>query len=171
MITTTLKSSSFWKTLVHFCLLKKRPEKAFLTITVNCCNIAQKNKLSFKTAIGYLMIYDVLVIGCFDWKIGVFQQTVVMVYYILNLSLDLTWLHVQRLVWLYRWKPLILSRHLAIFACHRTCGSRDTTNLNFRLIMQNHVIKGLCDFMEGNSLLSISNMPRLVPIGIAVTDI
>ena len=37
--------------------------------------------------------------------------------------------------------------------------------------MQDHVIKGLCDFMEGNSLLFISTMPRLVPIGIAVTDI
>ena len=27
-------------------------------------------------------IWSYLVIGCFDWKIGVFQQTVVRVYYI-----------------------------------------------------------------------------------------
>ena len=45
MITTTLTSSCHRKTLVHFCLRKKRPENAFLTLTVNYCKIVQKNKL------------------------------------------------------------------------------------------------------------------------------
>ena len=44
LITTTLISSCHWKTLVPFCL-RKRPENAFLTLTVNFCKIVQKNKL------------------------------------------------------------------------------------------------------------------------------
>ena len=45
LITTTLISSCHWKTLVPFCLRKKRPENAFLTLTVNYRKIVQKNKL------------------------------------------------------------------------------------------------------------------------------
>ena len=45
LITTTLISSCHWKTLVPFCLWKKRPENAFLTLIVNCRKIVQKNKL------------------------------------------------------------------------------------------------------------------------------
>ena len=45
LITTTLISSCHWKTLVPFCLQKKRPENAFLTLTVNYHKIVQKNKL------------------------------------------------------------------------------------------------------------------------------
>ena len=40
-----IMSSCNWKTLVPFCLRKKRPENAFLTLTVNYRKIAQKNKL------------------------------------------------------------------------------------------------------------------------------
>ena len=39
MITTALTSSCHWKTLVPFCLQKRRPEKAFLTLIVNYCKI------------------------------------------------------------------------------------------------------------------------------------
>ena len=35
LITATLISSCHWKTLVTFCFRKKRPENAFLTLTVN----------------------------------------------------------------------------------------------------------------------------------------
>ena len=45
MITTPLISSSHWKTLVTFCLRKKRPENAFLTLMKNYRKIALKNKL------------------------------------------------------------------------------------------------------------------------------
>ena len=45
LITTTLLSSCHWKTFAPFCLRKKRPEKAFLTLTVNYRKIVQKNKL------------------------------------------------------------------------------------------------------------------------------
>ena len=45
LITTALISSTHWKTLLPFCLRKKRPENAFLTLIVNYRKIAQKNKL------------------------------------------------------------------------------------------------------------------------------
>ena len=44
MITMILISSCHWKTLVPFCLRRKRPENAFLTLTVNYRKIEQKNK-------------------------------------------------------------------------------------------------------------------------------
>ena len=47
LITTALTSSCHWKSLVPFCLRKKRPEKAFLTLTVNYRKIVQKNKLCY----------------------------------------------------------------------------------------------------------------------------
>ena len=40
----TLISSYHWKTLVPFCLQKKRPENAFLTLILNYRKIVQKNK-------------------------------------------------------------------------------------------------------------------------------
>ena len=44
--------------------------------------------MSFKATVNWLFndIWCYLVVGCFDWKIGVFQQTIVRVYYILKLS-------------------------------------------------------------------------------------
>ena len=38
-------SSCHWKILAPFCLRKKRPENAFLTLIVNYCKIVQENKL------------------------------------------------------------------------------------------------------------------------------
>ena len=45
VITTTLTSFCHRKTLVPFCLQKKSPENAFLTLTVNYRKIIQKIKL------------------------------------------------------------------------------------------------------------------------------
>ena len=45
LITTTLISFCHWKTLALFCLRKKRPGNAFLTLTMNYHKIVQKNKL------------------------------------------------------------------------------------------------------------------------------
>ena len=47
MITVTLISLCHWKTIVTFCLRKKIPENAFLTLTVNYRKIVQKNKLCY----------------------------------------------------------------------------------------------------------------------------
>ena len=45
MIKTTLMSSCHWRNLAPFCLRKKRPENALLTLTVNYHKFVQKNKL------------------------------------------------------------------------------------------------------------------------------
>ena len=47
LIRTKLISSCHWKTLVPFCLRKKRPENAFLTLIVNYRKIVQKYKLCY----------------------------------------------------------------------------------------------------------------------------
>ena len=62
LIVTKLISSCHWKILVPFCLRKKRPEKAFLTLIVNYRKIAQKNKSCHtkQQSIDYLKIYDVI---------------------------------------------------------------------------------------------------------------
>ena len=61
MITTKLISSSHWKTLVPFCLQKKKPENTFLTLIVNYHKIVrEKQIMPFKTTVNWLlMIYDV----------------------------------------------------------------------------------------------------------------
>ena len=60
MIKTALISSCHWKTLVPFCLRKKRPENALLTLAVNYRKILQKKKLchSKQQYFDYLMIFD-----------------------------------------------------------------------------------------------------------------
>ena len=76
LITTAIISSCHWKTLTLFCLQKKRPENAFLILIVYYRKIVQKNK--FEATANYLfndMCYKD--IGSFDWKISVFQQTIV----------------------------------------------------------------------------------------------
>ena len=45
VITTTSTSSCHWETLVSFCLQKKRPEKAFLILSVNYWKLVQESKL------------------------------------------------------------------------------------------------------------------------------
>ena len=56
-------------------------------------NSAEKQIMPFKTTVNWLFtgIWCYLVIGCFDWKIVVFQQTVVRVYYILNWLYFIVW--------------------------------------------------------------------------------
>ena len=72
-------SSCHCKTLAPFCLRKKRPENVlFNTNSELSQNPTEKQIMLFKTTVSGLF-NDIcyLVIGCFDWKIGVFQQTVV----------------------------------------------------------------------------------------------
>ena len=88
LITTTSISSYHWKTLIPFCLRKKKLENAFLTLILNHRKIVQKKKfMPSKTTINWLFndMWCYLFIARFDWKIGVSQQTAVRVYYILKL--------------------------------------------------------------------------------------
>ena len=55
LITTTLIFSFHWKTLVTFCLRKKRRENVFLTLIMNYRKIAQKIQIMlFKTTVNCL---------------------------------------------------------------------------------------------------------------------
>ena len=67
--TATLTSFWHWKILVPFCLRKKKPEKAFLILTLNYRkNCTEKKIMPFKTTVTWLFndIWCYLVIGCFD---------------------------------------------------------------------------------------------------------
>ena len=44
----------------------------------------------------------------------------------------------------------MVSHHLAKFIRHRHCGSGDLAVLAFHVILQDHVVKGSCDFIGGN---------------------
>ena len=85
-------SSSYWKTLVYiylFACKRKELERHFFNTTKELLQIVQENKLCHPKQqwIGYLIIWCHLFIACCDFKTGVFQQTVVRVYYILNFGL------------------------------------------------------------------------------------
>lgn len=53
------------------------------------------------------------------------------------------------------------------FGGHRPCRV-DMTDLIFYVILQDHVIEGLCDFVEGSSSLYILTLSSLVVRGIVV---
>ena len=60
-------SSCHWKTLVTFCLRKKRAENSLLTSTENYRKIVQKNKImSFKTTVNDIYLICYLAIASFD---------------------------------------------------------------------------------------------------------
>ena len=61
VITTTLISPCHWKTLVPFCLRKRRPENTFFNTNSELSqNRTEKQIMPFKTTVNsYLMIYDV----------------------------------------------------------------------------------------------------------------
>ena len=74
----TLISSCHWKTLVASCLQKER-KCIFNTNSELSQNRTEKQILPSKTKVNWLFndIWRYLFIVCFDWKIGIFQQTVV----------------------------------------------------------------------------------------------
>ena len=53
-------------------------------------NCTEKQIMPFKTTVNWLFndIWCYLVIGCFNWKICIFQQTDVSVYYVLNFFMN-----------------------------------------------------------------------------------
>ena len=64
-----------------------------------------------------------------------------------------------------------LSCYLVKFGDHRPSGSRDITGLVFHVTLQDHVIRGPCDFMDRSSSLYIPTLLSLVTINIVVVDI
>ena len=70
-----------------FLLVKEKTCRRIFNINSELSqNRTEKQIMPSKTAINWLFndIWCYLFIACFDWKIGVFKQTVVRVYYILN---------------------------------------------------------------------------------------
>ena len=72
---------------------------------------------------------------------------------VFNLSLELRQPHVQRVVWHNGLKFLVVRHHLAKGGGIRPCGSSDTGAKMLSLSLQDYVIKGSGDFMEGSCLL------------------
>ena len=54
-------------------------------------------------------------------------------------------------MWIHGWKALTLGYHTATFGGFRHSGNRDKIFLVCRVISKDHVFKGLCDFMGGNT--------------------
>ena len=83
----TLTFSCHWNPPFTFLLAKEKTWKSiFNTNSELSQNRTEKQIMLFKATVNWLFnnIWRFLVIGCFDWKIGVFQQTVLRVYYILK---------------------------------------------------------------------------------------
>ena len=73
-------------------------------------------------------------------------------------------------MWLNGLNFLIVSYHFAKFNGHRPCGSTDTADKTAYVTLQDHVIKGSGNVMEGNSLLYIPTLLKLIAIGIVLKD-
>ena len=74
-------------------------------------------------------------------------------------------------MWLYAWKPLIVTHHRIKFNSHKPCGSSDIKYIICDVILQDHVIKGSCDYIEGSSSLYVTALLSLVPVVIVVVEI
>ena len=66
---------------------------------------------------------------------------------------------------------LIVSQHFARFNGHSSCVRKDTAPEIFYVTLQEHMIKGFDDFMEGNSSLYIPTLSKLIAIDIVLLDI
>ena len=66
--------------------------------------------------------------------------------------------------------PIVRSHHPAKFGGQRHCGSRYKMVLVCHVILQDHVIKGLCDFMGSSQSRSVTILLNLVAIGTLVVD-
>ena len=72
---------------------------------------------------------------------------------------------------LNRLKFLLASHIFTMLSGHRPCGISDTAAKIIYVTLQDHVIKGSGDFMEGNSFLYIPTQSKLMAIDIVLTDI
>ena len=65
-----------------------------------------------------------------------------------SLPCDLTKPQNQRVMWLYGEKPIQENYNFVKFGGHRHCASEDIMILVCHMILQDHVIKGSCDFID-----------------------
>ena len=64
------------------------------------------------------------------------------------MSHDVTWSHVERVIWLYWWKPVTVSHPLAMFVDHWSSKSGDITYLICHVTSHDHV-KGYLNLWVG----------------------
>ena len=64
-----------------------------------------------------------------------------------------------------------MSYHPAKFRGHNHSGSEVIRNLVFHVILQDHVVKGSCDFMGESPSWQVTTLQNLVTIGIVVVEI
>ena len=76
----------------------------------------------------------------------------------------------KRATWFYGRKFSIVSHFPAKFGGLRNCCIGDLTVLVFHVILKDHVIKWLCDFMEGDLSLHVTTLPSLVAMSIALVE-
>ena len=82
------------------------------------------------------------------------------------------WPRVQRVVWLNGLKFLMVNHHNNTkFSGHRPCYGKNKAAKIHYVNLQGHVIKGLGNFIEGNSSLCVPTLSILVTIDIVVMDI
>ena len=65
---------------------------------------------------------------------------------------------------------MIVTHHFSKRCGHTRCGSSDTAAKIVYMTLQDHVIKGSGDFMEGQSSLYIPILPKLIAIDIMLMD-
>ena len=143
MRATTLISSCHWKTLKKIFLLVKEKiwKRVFNTNSELSQNGTEKQIMPFKTTVNWLFndIWCYLVIACFDWKIVVFQKTVVRVYYILKLdcsihSLSNFFYHDKNGLYIY------ILLFLRVLFLHYSHVSFFFVSVTFLLLCHNYVI-------------------------------
>ena len=71
-------------------------------------------------------------------------------------------------VWIYGWKPLLVSHHFAMFGDHWSSGNEDKKYLICHVTSQNHLIEGRCNLISGSSSKYVTTLPSLVAINIAL---
>ena len=71
---------------------------------------------------------------------------------------------------IYEKEPMKINYRPAKFGGHTHCGSKDTTLMRY-VILQDHVIKGSCDFMGKSQSVWITILPNFVAIGTLIVKI
>ena len=54
---------------------------------------------------------------------------------------------------------------------HRDCSSGEIISSICHVILQNHVIKGSCEFMTGNPVREVTTLPSLVALSLVEVEI
>ena len=72
--------------------------------------------------------------------------------------------------WLYKWKPLAVSHHFAMFGEYWSNSSGDIKYFVCHLTAQNPVIEGSSNFMSWNSSQYVTTLLSLVTIGIVAIE-